>query len=343
MKKNLVFLVLLLLLFTAFKRSNKLFMIPKDWPQPAYDFSKNALTQEKIQLGRILFYETLLSKNNTISCSSCHSPFTAFAHTDHTLSHGIDNKIGTRNAPSIVNLAWQKNFMWDGGVNHLDVQPLVPIGNADEMNEDLKSVLAKMQYSSIYPSLFYKAWGDSIITTEHTLKSISQFMLTVISSNSKYDSVMRKESVFTEQEKKGYLLFQQNCSSCHSEPLFTNGQFESNGLPVDTSLNDFGRMKVTLNPKDSIKFKVPSLRNIEYSYPYMHDGRFKKLGDVLNHYTKGIKPSPTLSVKLQKPIVLSSNEKVDIIAFLLTLTDRSFLFNPAYSYPGNKFYPSLRE
>ena len=343
MKQNIAFLVLLLLAFTAFKKSNKLFTVPKNWPKPAYDFSKNPLSPEKIQLGRVLFYETQLSKNNTISCSSCHSPFTAFAHTDHALSHGIDNKIGTRNAPAITNLAWQKTFMWDGGVNHLDVQPLVPISNPDEMNEDLKNVLEKLQRSTIYPSLFYKAWGDSIITTEHALKSISQFMLTVVSSNSKYDSVMRKESVFTEQEKNGYKLFQQNCSSCHKEPLFTNLQFENNGLPIDTSLNDFGRMKVTNNPLDSIRFKVPSLRNIEYSYPYMHDGRFKKLGDVLNHYTKGIQQSPTISPQSQNPFILSSNEKVDIIAFLLTLTDRAFLFNPAYSYPGKNFYPSPQE
>lgn len=233
--------------------------------------------------------------------------------------------------------------MWDGGVNHLDVQPLVPIGNPDEMNEDLKNVLSKLQHSTIYPSLFYKAWGDSIITSEHTLKSISQFMLTVVSSNSKYDNVMRKETVFSEQEKNGYRLFQQNCSACHAEPLFTNLQFENNGLPIDTSSNDFGRMKVTNNPLDSSRFKVPSLRNIEYSYPYMHDGRFKKLGDVLNHYTKGIQLSTSLSHQLQQPIILSSNEKVDIIAFLLTLTDRAFLFNPAYSYPGKNFYPSPQE
>ena len=343
MKSTLVILFFLLFI-SAFKKSNDLlFKIPENWPKPEYDFSKNALTPDKIQLGRILFYDPLLSRNNTISCSSCHSPFTAFAHIDHQLSHGIDNKIGTRNAAALTNLAWQKTFMWDGGVNHLDVQPLAPIANADEMDETLGHVLEKLNHSKIYPGLFYKAWGDSNITSAHFLKSVSQFMLTIVSANSKYDSVMRKQSIFTEQENNGYRLFKQNCATCHQEPLFTNGKFENNGLPSDSTLKDTGRMKVTGNPQDSLTFKVPSLRNIEYSYPYMHDGRFKNLGAVLNHYTKGISQSNTLSVQLQKSIVLSSNEKVDIIAFLLTLTDRKFIFDKKYSYPGDIFYPKAQE
>ena len=158
-------------------------------------------------------------------------------------------------------------------------------------------------------------------------------MLTLVSSNSKYDSVMRKQTVFTEQETKGYTLFKKNCASCHTEPLFTNYQFMNNGLAIDTSLNDVGRYTVTKNGSDSLKFKVPTLRNIEFSYPYMHDGRFKKLSQVLNHYTSGIVKSKTLAHPLQQSIALTSNEKVDIIAFLLTLSDKSFLFNPKFSYP----------
>ena len=310
-----------------------IFYVPENWPQPVYDFSKNPLTYEKVELGRALFYDPLLSKDNSISCNSCHSQFTAFAHVDHALSHGIDNLIGTRNAPALMNLAWQKSFMWDGAINHLDMQPLAPIANEKEMASNIDSVVKKLQRTKLYPTLFLKAFGDSIITGEHTLKAISQFMLTLISNNSKYDSVMRKQATFTQQEKKGYKLFKINCSGCHLEPLFTNQQFENNGLYVDATLNDIGRMKITLAPNDSLKFKVPSLRNIEFSYPYMHDGRFKKLSDVLNHYTSGIYQSKTLSKKLETPILLSSYDKVDIISFLLTLTDRNFLFKTDYSFP----------
>ena len=334
MKKYWFIIILFCLTLCAFQIANELlFQVPPHWPKPTYDFSRNPLTSQKVELGRELFYDPILSKNNMISCASCHSPFTAFTHVDHDLSHGIDDRIGTRNSPALMNLAWHKSFMWDGAINHLDMQALAPISHPDEMGEKIESVVLKLQQSRKYTSLFYKAFGDSVITGEHTLKSISQFMLTLVSSNSKYDSVMRKHTQFTTQEKNGYILFKKNCVSCHTEPLFTNLQFENNGLPVDTTLNDYGRMKVTKNKNDSLKFKVPTLRNIEFSFPYMHDGRFKSIYAVLNHYTKDVKLSQTLSVHLKKPIVLSSNEKVDLTSFLLCLTDKSFLFNKNYGYP----------
>jgi cytochrome c peroxidase len=155
-----------------------------------------------------------------------------------------------------------------------------------------------------YRILFKKAFNETIITGEHTLKAMSQFMLTLVSANSKYDSVMRKQSHFTEQENKGYQLFKQHCSSCHTEPLFTHTRFENNGLPIDTTLNDVGRMRITKNSQDSLKFKVPTLRNIEFSFPYMHDGRFKKISEVLKHYTSGIVHSKTLAKQLQQPILI---------------------------------------
>jgi cytochrome c peroxidase len=339
--KRIIFLFLVLTLFiTAFRAATEaLFVVPAGWPLPHYDFSTNPLTPEKIELGRALFYDPILSRDSTISCAGCHSPYTTFAHVDHALSHGIDNKIGTRNAPALVNLAWQRSFMWDGAINHLDMQALAPISNPDEMDEDLQHVVDKLQRTKLYPSLFFQAFGDSLITGERQLKAISQFMVTIISNNAKYDSVMRGQSAFTEQEKNGYALFQKNCSSCHTEPLFTNGEFENNGLQTDTTLNDFGRMKITQNPDDSMKFKVPTLRNAEFSYPYMHDGRFKRLSDVINHYTSGIRPGKTLSPLLKESIRLTPNEKVDLIAFLLTLTDNNFLFNTDYSYPKNIFSP----
>lgn len=334
MRKIWIICVVLCLALCAFQITKEpLFNVPNTWPKPAYNFSKNQLTSQKVELGRALFFDPILSKNNQISCASCHSPFTAFTHVDHDLSHGIYDRIGTRNSPALMNLAWHTSFMWDGAINHLDMQALAPISHPDEMGEKIESVVSKLQQSKHYPTLFYKAFGDSMITGQHTLKAMSQFMLTLVSSNSKYDSVMRKQSQFTPQQKNGYALFQKNCAACHTEPLFTNLQFENNGLAVDTTLNDYGRMRITKNKSDSLKFKVPTLRNIEFSFPYMHDGRFKTIAAVLKHYTSGVKQSQTLSVHLQKLIILSSNDKVDLTAFLLTLTDKSFLFNTKYGFP----------
>ncbi len=344
MKLRILILYVLLLFMLAFQSSNDyLFQVPSNFPKPSYDFSKNALTSPKIQLGRALFYDPILSRNNMISCASCHSQFSAFTHIDHALSHGIEDKIGFRNAPALMNLAWQKLFMRDGAVNHLDVQALAPISNPVEMDENIVQVASKLQHTFIYPQLFYAAFGDSNITGENTLKAISQFMLTLISANSKYDSVMRKEVLYTAQENNGYLLFKKNCSSCHKEPLFTNDSFMNNGLSVDTTLNDYGRYRVTNNAKDSLKFKVPTLRNIEFSYPYMHDGRMKRMADVLNHYTSGIQKSKTLADELKTPIVLSPNEKVDLTAFLLSLTDKTFLFNSKFFYPKELFLNSSKD
>ncbi len=338
MKRKLFIFSLLSFVIVSFRSVNEIqFEVPNNFPKPVYNFSKNPLSENKIQLGRALFYDPILSRNNMISCASCHSQFSAFTHVDHALSHGIEDKSGFRNSPALMNMAWQKSFMRDGAINHLDAQSLAPITNPVEMDENIAHVVAKLQISKLYPQLFFKAFGDSTITGEHTLKAISQFMLTLVSANSKYDSVMRKQSVFNEQENKGYILFKKNCSMCHTEPLFTNDEFRNNGLKIDTTLNDYGRYRVTKNKDDSLKFKVPTLRNIEFSYPYMHDGRFKKLSQVINHYANGIEKSKTLANELQKPILLTANEKVDIIAFLLTLSDKSFLFNPQYFYPKEIF------
>ncbi len=343
MKKKIVTLAIFCVVLSAYRFVKEaLFVVPVNFPEPVYDFSKNPLSPPKILLGRALFYDPILSRNNTISCASCHAQFSAFTHSDHALSHGIDDKIGIRNSPSLINLAWQRLFMRDGAINHLDMQALAPIHNIAEMDENIIHVVSKLQATKIYPKLYYNSFGDSIITGEHTLKAISQFMLTLVSSNSKYDSVMRDQSVFTDQEKNGYLLFQQNCASCHTEPLFTNNNFSNNGLAIDTSLRDLGRFGVTKIASDSLKFKVPTLRNIEFSYPYMHDGRFKRLSQVLNHYTLGIKKSNTLAKELQNPIKLTSNEKVDLMAFLFTLTDKSFLYNTSFAYPKEVFAESTK-
>lgn len=315
------------------------FIVPKHFPKPLYDFSENIVSSSKIQLGRALFFDPILSADNTISCASCHSPYNAFAHTDHDLSHGIGDQMGTRNAPALFNLAWQKSFMWDGAIHHLDVQPLAPISHPAEMNESMENVVVKMNSGTIYPPLFYSAFGDSLITGERTLKALAQFQLALISASSKYDKVKQGTDAFSEQERSGYSLFLANCNTCHSEPLFSNYRFANNGLPVDTTLNDFGRWMITGKSEDSLRFKVPSLRNLSYSYPYMHDGRFKKLNEVLTHYTTGMVESNTLATELQNPVMLSSNEKADLIAFLLTLNDQEFVFDPNNKFPGNILLP----
>lgn len=312
------------------------FNVPVGWPKPVYDFRKNPLDKDKIALGRMLFYDPVLSKDSTISCNSCHAQFSAFTHVDHSLSHGINGRIGNRNSPVLVNLAWGNSFMWDGAVNHLDVQALAPMSNPLEMDEDIAHVVYKLQVGNRYPQLFYIAFADSTITGEHILKALSQFMLTLVSADSKYDKVKRGEASFTDAEAKGYTLFQKNCSSCHTEPLFTNGEYENNGLMVDETLNDIGRMKITHHPVDSLKFKVPTLRNIQYSAPYMHDGRFKTLSQVLNNYIMGIQQSPTLNPILKKGIYITTEQKAELIAFLYTLSDTAFIHDPAFSYPKDK-------
>jgi cytochrome c peroxidase len=336
MKRKLKFIVALslMLILYAFHCEQQIdFPRPGHFPEPVYDFSKNPLTAPKIELGRHLFYEPLLSRDTSISCSSCHSQYTAFTHVDHDLSHGIDDRIGTRNTPSLMNLAWGKLFMWDGAVNHLDMQALAPISHEDEMGDDINNVIIKLEHSEKYIKLFANAFGDNQITGERLLKAISQFELSLISANSKYDQVKNQTAEFNEQEVSGYQLFEKNCNSCHQEPLFTTQEFASNGLPEDADLKDLGRYTISKNPKDSFFFKIPTLRNVEFSYPYMHDGRFNTLYEVLNHYTATAGQTKYIDKRLQAALILSENEKVDLVAFLLTLTDKTFLFNPNFSYP----------
>lgn len=326
---------MLFLLLVSFRYAEGLWKTPSGWPEPVYNFRKNPLDSATVQLGRVLFYDPVLSSDSTISCASCHSPYNAFTHIDHALSHGIKDRIGTRNSPVLINLAWGKHFMWDGAVNHLDVQALAPLENHSEMDENLSHVLQKISRQEKYRNLFKKSFHSETITGERFLKALSQFMLTLVSSDSKYDRVMRGENgfQFTESESRGYDLFKQYCVSCHTEPLFTNQTFQNNGLVPDSVLSDIGRMKITQKPSDSLKFKVPTLRNIERSAPYMHDGRYRNLQMVLFHYSSGIHSSQTLAPELRNGIDLSENDKRNIIAFLKTLTDYTFLNNKRFQYP----------
>ncbi len=312
------------------------FVVPKKWPKPVYNFAKNPLTEEGFQLGRKLFYDPILSRDSTISCASCHLQYTGFTHVDHAVSHGIEGRKGTRNLLVLINLAWNSTFHWDGGVNNLDVQGINPIQHPAEMDNSLEEVIRRLSISETYPALFKKAFGSTEINTATIMKALTQYTVSLVSSNSKYDQVQRKEKgiSFTDQEKNGLKIFNTHCASCHKAPLFTNTFFASNGLKIDSLLNDVGRYAITQRVKDSMQFKIPTLRNIEFTFPYMHDGRFRKLKDVINYYSDGINTKDRhLSSQLITPMKFNEIQKKDLLAFLYTLTDKTFLYNKRFSFP----------
>ncbi|WP_229238993.1 cytochrome-c peroxidase [Emticicia sp. C21] len=305
------------------------FSTPVNFPAPVYDVVKNPVTADGFKLGRKLFYESALSRDNSISCGNCHIQAAGFTQHGHDVSHGVDDRLGNRNSPPIMNLAWSKSFMWDGGVFHLELFPISPITNPVEMDEKMENVLAKLKADKAYEELFYKAYGSKEITGNKVFNALTQFMLLCISSDSKYDSVMRETGVkFNEIEQKGYTLFKNKCSTCHQEPLFTDGTFRNNGLN-NTYNPDIGRQAITLDANDQFKFKVPSLRNNAFTVPYMHDGRFTSLDQVLEHYSTGITNSPTLDPLLKQNgtpgLSLNAEQKMALKAFLNTLNDKHFI------------------
>lgn len=309
------------------------FVVPDGWPQPVYDFKHNPVTKEGFELGRKLFYDGRLSKDGNFPCASCHQQFGAFATYDHALSHGYKNAFTTRNAPALINLAWQKEFMYDGGVNHLDVQPLVPITATNEMHEEIDSVLGKLRVDKEYRQMFKAAFGSELINTQRLTKALSQFLVMIVSSNSLYDKVKRGEATFNLPQRLGYEIFKQKCNACHTEPLFTDFSYRNVGMPADSFLNDMGRMHITRLSSDSLKFKVPSLRNVQVTFPYGHDGRYYSLLDVMNHYRNGVVAGPTTD-SLVRNMKLSNYEIGQLTAFLYTLTDSTLLSDTRFAPPG---------
>ncbi len=310
------------------------FVIPDGWPKPPTNiFSNNPLTEEGFQLGRKLFYDGRLSKDGNFACASCHQQFAAFATYDHDLSHGFHNQFTTRNAPPLFNLAWKRLYHWDGGINHIEVQALAPMTSANEMAENVDSVLLKLKKDTSYVRMFRSAFGSNLVNSQRMLKALAQFVGLMASSNSKYDKVKRGEEKFNSAEAHGYELFKANCATCHKEPLFTDNSFRNNGLALNDYLKDYGRMRITGDPADSLKFIVPSLRNVSVTFPYMHDGRLYSLYKVVDHYRKGIQQSPALDSSLRKPINITDADRDDIVYFLHTLKDTSFLKNQRFSQP----------
>ncbi|RFS24901.1 cytochrome-c peroxidase [Chitinophaga silvatica] len=306
-------------------------IFPAHFPPPVYDFKHNPLTRQGIALGRFMFYDFRLSKDSTVSCGFCHQQFAAFGHFDHALAHGVAGGQGIRSVPTLFNLIWQKEFMWDGGVNHLDIQPLTPLTDRNEMASDLPDLLTKMRSDTQYRRMFKEAYGSDSITSERMFKAFSQFVATMISANAKYDSVMLHKADFTAEEAAGYKIYQKKCAACHKEPLFTDFSYRSNGLPYLEALNDVGRMKITGSTDDNLRFKVPSLRNVLKSAPYMHDGRFFDIFQVFDFYDHGIKVTATTDPLVKDGLSLNAQEKRQLYFFLNTLTDDSFIKNEGLS------------
>lgn len=309
--------------------------VPPHFPEVTYNLTNNPLTENGIELGRKLFYDGAVSSTGTISCGSCHEQKYAFTHHGHTFSHGVNDLEGTRNTPPVQNMAFLENFAWDGATGHLDLFPVIPITTEVEMDETLENVIEKLKNKSGYKKLFAEAFEDGEVNSENFLLALSQFMVTMISADAKYDKYVNKEVQLTEVEQQGLALFEQKCASCHATALFSDGSFRNNGLQPNPRLNDIGRGKVTGFVADNYKFKVPSLRNIAVTAPYMHDGRFGSLEAVLAFYNEGVVESETLDPLLNSNgnlgIATTEDERVAIIAFLNTLTDDTFLKDERFS------------
>ncbi len=308
----------------------------------------NELTIEGVKLGRMLFYEKKLSKDGSMACASCHMQANSFVDFKQ-FSVGVDKLNGKRNAMAIVNLAWHKEgFFWDGRAATLREQSLKPIQDVLEMHETLDNVVAKLKADKVYTDQFTRAFKDPVITSEKVSLALEQFMVTMVSFNSKFDKYKRGEVQLSDSEKRGEALFNREkdplngikggeCFHCHGGYDFSNFKFTSNGLDNDFEFTDLGRYNVTKLDEDKARFKVPTLRNIELTGPYMHDGRFATLEEVIEHYNSGVKFSSTLDPVMshiaQEGLELSVQDKQDLLNFLKTLTDQEYVNNTKYSSP----------
>jgi cytochrome c peroxidase len=300
--------------------------------------ANNPMTYEGIKLGKKLFYDKMLSGNNTLSCGSCHNQENGFTDNNNQFSLGTNGEIGVRNSMPLFNLVYDRHFFWDGGASDLESQVAGPITNPIEMNQDIAELLQELNSHAEYPSLFKNAFGSLPITSSMLLKAIAQFERTMISSNSKFDKYMRNEVAFSEAEIRGMNLFNDmqkgDCNHCHTlGGTFTDYDFRNTGL--DSVYADQGRFIITGLASDIGKFKTPSLRNIAVTAPYMHNGRFTTLTQCVEHYNTGFHYTQNLDPVLASSVKgrLNQNEISDIVAFLNTLTDTDFLNNPQFKKP----------
>ena len=319
--------------------------IPQNFTQllPApYIREDNQLTVEGVALGRKLFFDPILSADGTLSCGSCHLPQTAFAD-NIQFPTGIDGISFSRNTPPLFNVAWNFNqhFAWDGNVVSLEHMVLGTIPNPIGMHNSWPNAEASLQSHSDYPARFNAAFGTSTINSTLVAKAIAQFVNSIVSGNSRFDKYLREEVNLTPAEFRGLELFMTeggDCFHCHGSPgnpLWTDNDFHNNGL--DATFSDQGLGAITANNFDNGKFKTPTLRNLVYTAPYMHDGRFETLDEVLEHYSTGVTISPTIDplmqFSFQGGVQMTEDEKDDLKAFLLTLTDEDLINNPNYQAP----------
>jgi cytochrome c peroxidase len=307
----------------------------------------NPVTIQGAELGRYLFYDPILSVDSTFSCSSCHKQQYAFSDSPRPFSRGIKGHAMSRNTPALYNLAWYPSYFWDGRANSIEEQVFHPVREYNEMNLDWSSAAQRLARNPFYKTQFKNAFDCDQIDSTHIAKAIAQFMRTLVSYQSKYDAVLSGAASFTTDEYDGFVLVNDqtkgDCIHCHATDgavLGTSLIFSNNGLDAThnpLNLNDIGRAKVTNRKEDIGKFKVPSLRNLAFTSPYMHDGRFKTLEEVIDFYSEGVKNSATLDARMQYAhrggVKLSAEEKVKIKAFLLTLSDSTFITNPEFSNP----------
>lgn len=311
--------------------------------------SDNVLTEQGVQLGRMLFYDPILSRDNTQSCASCHRQEFGFSD-PLQFSLGVRGLPGTRQAMSVVNMLWNSNgFFWDGRSELLRHQALLPIEDELEMDESLDNLVIKLSENQIYQDQFARVYGDGAITEDKIALALEQFMYSIVSYDSRYDQWKSGASVLTDSEDRGRILYETefnpffpefsgaDCAHCHGGANLENDQYMNNGLDTDADFADLGREVVTGDPRDRARFKVPSLRNVALTAPYMHDGRFATLEAVVDHYNEGIHPSSTLDLALLATratgLFLTEEDKVDLVNFLHTLTDESLLVDQRYSSP----------
>ncbi|MBX3381329.1 MAG: hypothetical protein KF805_14635 [Phycisphaeraceae bacterium] len=316
------------------------FAVPQGFGEPALP-RDNPLTLEGVALGKKLFFDKSLSANNAQSCADCHHPEAAFSDAGHAFSKGAEGLLGKRNTMPLFNLAWMNSMTWDGKRSRVRDQALAPIQDEREMHQSLEASVAKLGADEAYPGLFAQAFGSPGITPERLGLALEQYLLTLTSGDSKFDRAMREEVQLTDEEKHGLTLFVlefdpargrlgADCFHCHGNELFTNNQFKNNGL--DSEFTDLGRQAATGRVADAGKFKVPSLRNVELTGPYMHDGRFSTLEEVIDHYADGVKPSDSLDPNISKHpeggLALNCDDRKALVAFLKTLTDPKYRGEP---------------
>jgi len=309
---------------------------PYNFPQMLIP-EDNLLTQEGVQLGKKLFFDPILSSNNTISCASCHIQENSFSDPSQ-YSVGVNGDVGFRNAFSLVNIGWNSSFNWDGSASSLENQVFEPVTNPIEMANNWSQVEDDLNANIEYRDLFKKAFNVDCIDSIHIAKAIAQFERTLISSNSRYDKFLKGEVMFTNEELDGLNIFfseRGDCFHCHGNINFMDNSFHNNAL--DETFLDLGLFEVTGNELDRGLFKTPTLRNVEFSAPYMHDGRFNTLEEVIDHYNSGGVYSSTVDPLMkyinsnpygipgETGLMLTQQEKNNLKAFLLTLSDEVFI------------------